>query len=138
MAIFAFTNGYVTINSVDMTSVTKKITIQTSAAELETTAMGSSYTSRIGGLKDWSVSLEFNQDFVASGSGSVDATMFPLLGSTTTVVINPNGSSTTTTNPKYTGSILISDYKPLDGSVGDLATTSFSANGAGTLTRATS
>lgn len=135
MATFAFTDASVVINSVDLSDHVRQVKITAEADDLENTAMGATYKSRLGGLKDWSVDIEFNQDFA---SAKVDATVFPLLGSTTTITIIPVNTTVGATNPSYSGSVLVKEYAPLDGSVGDLATTSFTWPGAGTLTRATS
>jgi hypothetical protein len=78
---------------------------------------------------------EFNGDFAAS---AVDATLFPLLGTSVAVSIKPTSDTTTATNPAYTGNVLITQYSPVDGAVGDIATTSVSWPGNGALTRATS
>lgn len=135
MASFAFTNAFVSVNAVDLSTFCRSVTINVEAEDLEDTAMGDTFRSRIGGLKDWSVDLEFNQDFAAS---AVDVTVFPLLGTVTAVVVKPVNTTTSATNPQYSGNVLVSEYNPLDGSVGDLATTSVSWPGAGTLSRATS
>lgn len=139
MAVFAFTNAKVVINSVDLSDHVAKVTLNVEADELETTAMASGstpgYRSRIGGLFDWSVDVEFRQDHA---SGKVDATLWPLLGTTTTFSVNPFNAANSTTNPQYSGSVLVSKYSPMDGSVGDLAGTSVTWPGAGTLSRATS
>ncbi|MCI0689693.1 MAG: hypothetical protein L0Y54_21025, partial [Sporichthyaceae bacterium] len=95
---------------------------------------GDVYRSRIGGLKTWSISLEFNADFAA---GAVDATLFPLLGTTTTVKVRPTTAAISATNPEYSGSVLVTQVNPLGNSVGDLATVSVSWPGAGALARAT-
>jgi predicted secreted protein len=134
VSTFAFTNASVVVNSVDLSASVRTVTINVEADDLDDTAMGDTYRSRIGGLKDWSVGLEFNQDFAAA---NVDATLFPLLGTTTTITIKPTASAVSATNPSYSGSVLVSSYTPLDGSVGDLATVSVTWPGAGTLTRAT-
>lgn len=134
MASFAFTDASVVINSVDLSDHVRSVTLNVEAEDLEDTAMGDTFRSRIGGLKDWSIDLEFNQDFAAS---EIDATIFPILGTVVTVTVKPTSSAVGATNPSYSGSVLISEYNPLDGSVGDLATTSVSWPGAGTLTRAT-
>ncbi len=134
MASFAFTDARVEVNSVNLSAFTRSVTLNVEAEDLEDTAMGDTYRSRIGGLKDWSVDIEFNQDFAAS---AVDVTIFPLLGTVVAVKIRPTTSAISTTNPEYTGNVLINEYNPLDGSVGDLATTSVSWPGAGTLTRST-
>lgn len=135
MASFAFTNAFVSVNAVDLSTFTRSVTINTEAEDLEDTAMGDTYRSRIGGLKDWSVDIEWNQDFAAS---AVDVTVFALLGTVVTVIVKPVNTTPAPTNPQYSGSVLVSEYNPLDGSVGDLATTSVSWPGAGTLSRATS
>lgn len=135
MASFAFTDASVTINSVDLSDHVRSVTLNIEAEDLEDTAMGDTFRSRIGGLKDWSIDIEFNQDFAAS---EVDATIFPLLGTVVEVIVVPTSSSVSATNPSYKGNVLVSEYNPLDGSVGDLATTSVSWPGAGALTRATS
>ena len=133
MASFAFTNAFVSVNAVDLSTFVRSVTINVEAEDLEDTAMGDTYRSRIGGLKDWSVDLEFNQDFAAS---AVDVSIFSLLGTVVAVIVKPVNTTTSATNPQYSGNVLVSEYNPLDGSVGDLATTSVSWPGAGTLTRA--
>jgi len=134
VAAFSFDNAYVTVNGTDLSTYARSVTIEVSGDQLDDTAMGDTFRSRIGGLKDWSISIDFNQDF---GSSAVDATLFPLLNTVVGVVVNPEGSTTSATNPKYSGNVLVSSYTPVSGSVGDLATTSVSWQGAGTLTRAT-
>ena len=135
MASFAFTDAKVTVNSVDLSTYVRQVTINVSADEQDDTAMGDTFRSRIGGLKDWSVNLEFNQDFAA---GAVDATLWPLLGTTTTVTVKATSAANSATNPQYSGSVLVSQVNPLTNGVGDLATTSVTWNGAGTLSRLTS
>lgn len=134
MATFVFTDGRVELNAVNLSSLTRKVTLTPSADAQESTAMGATYRARLGGLKDWKVEIEFNQDYAAS---LVDVTLFPLLGSTFTVKIRPTTGAISTTNPEYQGTGLLTEYTPIDGSVGDLATAKVSIMGAGTLTRAT-
>ncbi len=135
MASVAFTNAFVSVNAVDLSTFVRSVTINVEAEDLEDTAMGDTFRSRIGGLKDWSVDLEFNQDFAAS---AVDVSIFSLLGTVIAVIVKPVNTTTSATNPQYSGNVLVSEYNPLDGSVGDLATTSVSWPGAGVLARATS
>lgn len=135
MATFAFTDASVVINGTDLSDHVRQVTLSVQADELDDTAMGDTFRSRIGGLKDWSVSLEFNSDFAAS---EVDATLWPLLGTVTTITIKPTSGSVSATNPSYSGSVLVSQVNPIGGSVGDLATVSVTWQGAGALTRSTS
>ena len=122
MAKFVATDYRITINSVDFSSSLAAATLDISAAEQEVTAFGDTYVQRVAGLKDASISLDFHQDF---GSGSVDSTLFPLLGSQATVVITPT-NGTSSTSPAYAGVFLCTEYQPYASSVGDLATLSIS------------
>jgi hypothetical protein len=135
VAKFVATNYNIKINGADFSTAIAAVTFDVSAAEQETTAFGNTFVQRIAGLKDASVTLDFHQDF---GSSSVDATLFPLLGSNATVVVVPNGTAVTATNPSYTGVFLVTEYQPFASSVGDLATLSVTWPLAdGTVTRGT-
>ncbi len=135
MARIVLTNAYVTINSVDVSDHVASVTLNSSIDVIETTAFGTSGArSRVGGLADNSITLEFHQDYA---SGSIEATVYPLLGTTTTVVVKPNGSSTSATNPSYTATALVSEWTPLNGAVGELATASVTWPVSGAVTKAT-
>ena len=135
MAKFVATNYNIKINGADFSSAIAAVTFDVSAAEQETTSFGNTYVQRIAGLRDASVSLDFHQDF---GSAAVDATLFPLLGTNATVVVVPNGSVVSPTNPSYSGVFLVTEYQPFASSVGDLATLSVTWPLAdGTVTRGT-
>lgn len=134
MATFAFVDPDVRVNSVNLSPYVRQVTLSVSADELDTTAAGTAgYRSKIGGLKDWSVSIEFNSDFA---SGAVDATLWPLLGTVTTVTVKATSAANSTTNPQYSGSVLVNQLAPFGNSIGDLATVSVSWPGAGALSRA--
>lgn len=134
MAKFVATDYRITINGTDFSSSLAAVTLDISAAEQEVTAFGDTFVQRIAGLKDASISLDFHQDF---GAASVDATLFPLLGSNATVVVTPT-DGTSSTSPAYSGVFLCTEYQPYASSVGDLATLSVSWPLAdGTISRAT-
>lgn len=134
MAKFAATDYVVTINGSDFSASLNSVELAQEADDLETTAFGSSWRTRIGGLKQASLTLNFMQDFAA---GSVDATLNPLLGSVATVVIKPNGTTVGTTNPSYTMTCLVTQYSPFASSVGDIATLSVTWPVSGSVVRAT-
>lgn len=135
MGVLVLTNAKVLVNSVDLSDHVTSVTLDTGADDVDTTAMGATFKNRTGGLKEWSVQLTFQQDYA---SGKVDATIWPLLGTTTTVSINPVNAANSATNPNYSGSVLVNEYPAISGSVGELSTASVTWPGAGTLTRATS
>jgi hypothetical protein len=136
VAKFVATDYNVTINGSDFSTSIAALTFDISSEEQDTTSFGRTFRTRIGGLKDASVTLDFHQSFAAA---SVDATLFPLLGSFATVVAKPTSGSVTATNPSYTGVFLCTEYQPMASSVGDLATLSVTWPAAGTagITRGT-
>ena len=135
MATFVFTDASVTINSVDLSDHVRSVTLDISAEEQDDTAMGATFRSRKGGLKDGSISLEFNSDFAAA---EIDATIFPILGTSVAFDIRATSSAVSATNPKYTGNCLVTQHVPVGNAVGDLATPSVTWPTTGTISRATS
>ena len=133
MAI-VITNANVSIGGVDLSSHITKVTLSTMRAEIETTTFGNVAKRRVAGLEDNSVSIDFNQDFNAA---SVENTLYPLLGSTTQIIVKPNGTATGTANPSYTFNALAVEWTPLDAQVGELSTASISWPIDGTIAKAT-
>jgi hypothetical protein len=139
MARLVLTDAYITINSVNLSDHISTVTLTTSDDVVETTAFGSTARTRVAGLADNSVSLEFMQDYAAASvEATINATGSSLVGTTTTVVVKPNGATTAADNPAYTFSALISEWTPLNGAVGDLATVSVTWPISGAITKAVS
>jgi len=135
MAKIVLTNPSITIGGVDLSDHINNITLETKYDIIETTTFGSTAKTRVAGLADNQITLDFMQDFA---NGSVEATIYPLLGTTTSIVIKPVAGSTTTTNPQYTVSALVADWTPLKGGVGQLATASVTWPVSGTIAKVTS
>lgn len=136
MAVFAATDYDIVINSVNLSDHLQSVELPIEVASLDTTNFDSSgWTETIGGLKSGKIALNFMQDFASS---EVEATIWPLIGSTTTIVVKPTSSSVSATNPSYTASFLVSDWKPIGAKVGDLAVTQVSWPASGAVARATS
>jgi len=136
MATLVLTDASVTINAVDLSDHVRSVTINYEAEVVDDTNMGDSSKNKLPGLKDWTIDLEFSQDFDAA---SVDATLFPLVGASPFAIsIKPTSGAVSATNPNYNGNALLASYSPIAGAVGDLATTSVRLEGTGTLTRSTS
>lgn len=135
MAKFVFTDAYVSINGTVLSDHVKSVTLNTGAEAQDDTVMGDDTRSNIGGLKTWSVEVEFAQDFAAS---QVDATLSTMgVGGTGTIAVRPTSAAKSATNPEYTGTGMLESYGPMDGNIGDLATARASFSSAGTLTRST-
>ncbi len=132
MAKFVATDYAIEIGGVDFSSSLAAVTLDITVEEQDTTAFGDTARTRIGGLQDASISLDFHQDF---GASSIDATLFPLLGQTVAVTITPTSGAVSATNPTYSCSALVTQYQPFASNVGDLATASVSWSVSGPVTR---
>jgi hypothetical protein len=134
MAKFVATDYSITINGDDFSTSLASVDLSIESDDVETTAFGGEWRTRVGGLKSASLTLDWHQDF---GSSSVDATLYPLLNTIATVVIKPTSGAASATNPSYTATCLVNAYQPFASSVGDLATLSVTWPVSGTVTRAT-
>jgi len=136
MARIVLTNALVTVNGVDLSDLVASITLNSSVDSVETTGFSSTATrTRVGGLTDNSISLEFHQDYA---SGEVEATIYPLIGTVTAVTVKPVNSATSASNPLYSMNCLVAEWTPLNGAVGELATASVTWPVSGAITKTTS
>jgi len=128
-------NPVIVINSVDLSDHITSVTIDESYDNVDCTGFGSGSKQYMAGLGDHKISLDFQQDF---DSASVEATIGPLVGTTTNVTIHPVGTTSSTTNPSYSCTVLVDAWDPIDGKIGDLLTSSVSWPVSGDITKATS
>ena len=135
MADIVLTNASVVVNSVDLSAHVTSVAISRSADAVETTAMGDTARTYTGGLESGTLDITFNQDYAAA---KVEATLYALVNTSTTVVVKPVAASVSATNPSYTMSWFVAEYSPVDGSVGDLSSVSVSWPINGAITKATS
>ena len=136
MARIVLTDAYVKLNNVDLSDHINSVEIAQSFDSVETTAFGDSGRTRTGGLEDSSITLSFHQDFASS---SVDQTISPLVGGTAAFEIRAVGTATavSATNPKWTGTVLVTEWNPLSGAVGELSTADVTWPVSGQVTRGT-
>ncbi len=135
MAVMALTTEYTALNGVDESSNIKSSTLVVNVNQLDTTDFASAgWTEYIGGLKSGTLSIEF-QDGVAASA--IDSKLWALLGTVTTFEVRLTSAVVGTSNPKWTGSVLVTQHN-IGGAVGDLATKSLSFPTSGAVSRATS
>ena len=134
MAKFLATDFKITVNGVDLSTSLHSASLDVSSSEVDTTTFGNTYKTVVGGIVSGSVKLDFYQDF---GAAAVDATIWPLVNTLATVVIQPTSATVSSTNPKYTVTALVNAYQPINGNIGDLASFSVTWPTSGTVTRAT-
>jgi hypothetical protein len=134
MARIVLTNAFISVGGVDLSDLVASVTLNETFDIVETTAFSSTAAkTRVAGLEDNSITLEFHQDYA---TGEVEQTIYPLLGQAAAVIVKPNGSSTSAFNPSYTCSAIISEWTPINGSVGELATASVTWPVTGAITKA--
>jgi len=134
MAVKVLTNALVTINSIDLSTKSNSVTLNYEIDSVEVTAFGSSGHIFTGGLQNNSVEIEMLQDFATS---LTEATIFPLVGTTTTLVLRADSGAVSATNPTYTiSNAFLAAHTPIAGGVGELMMSSLTFTG-GTLVKTT-
>ena len=101
MARLVLTNVNITVAGVDLSDHIASVTLGSTYDVLETTAFADGNVpqaakNRIAGLVDNSVTLEFHQDFAAA---SVEATVYPLLGTVVAVEVQPVNAAISVDSP---------------------------------------
>ena len=132
MAVLVLTDADITVNGVVLSDKANSVTLNYEIDSVEVTSFGSVGHKFTGGLQNNSCDIEFMQDFAAT---EVEATIFPLVGTTTTVTVRGSSAATSATNPLYTLSgTFLAAHTPVAAAVGELAMTSLSFTG-GTLVK---
>ena len=135
MAVLVLTDAVITVNSVALSDRANSVSLNYEIDSVEATAFGSTGHKFVGGLQNNSLDIDFQQDFATS---NVEATVFPLVGTATTVVIKATSDAVAATNPEYTlTGCFLAAHTPVAAAVGEMAMTSLSFTG-GVLTKATS
>jgi hypothetical protein len=139
MARLVLTDASVVINGVNLSQYITSVALSTSEDVVDTTGMASGGArTRVAGLADNSLTLEFNQDFDALGTEvSVNAVGASLVGTNTTVVIKPTSGAVSVSNPSYSFSAVVAEWQPLSGAVGELSSISATWPISGAITKAT-
>lgn len=139
MARVVLTDAYVVFASTDISQYVTSVTLSSTLDVVETTAMGNTSRTRVAGLRDNQVTLEFNQDFAA---GALEAIVNPTdattkIGTAVAMYVQPTSGAASATNPKYSFNALVSEWQSLSGSVGELATVSVTWPISGAITKST-
>lgn len=116
----ALNNASVAIGAVDLSDQVQSVTLTIGYDQLETTAMGDNGRKYTKGLQSVDVSITM---FNSYGSSEVEATLVDVVGDdAVTLVISPNGTTESATNPEYTiTGAFLSNFTPVTGTVGELS-----------------
>jgi len=121
MAIFANTDAYVSVNSVDLSDHVVSVSWNETTDTVETVAMGDTAVQLKPTFSRGSISLEFQQDFAAS---NVYATLLAAKGTSITVAYRPTSAAASATNPERDTKFIVTEVPIIDGSIGEIATVS--------------
>lgn len=138
MAIILSNGVVTTLNSVVLSDHVTSATINRSFEELNVTAMGDTSVKFVKGLESSTITLDFLNDDIASGAGSVRATLQAAWGTTVPITMKQTSAVVSTTNPLYSTTILVNNTTDINGSVADISTQSitFTCNSAIVITTA--
>lgn len=126
---------FVSLNGTDLSEYCRKAELSTEVEDKDVTTYASlGWKELLGGLKSGELGLEFLQDVAAT---EIDSIMWPLLGTVVTFEVRLSQAAVGTSNPKYSGSVLVNGWNPIEGSVGDEASVSVGYPTSGAVTRAT-
>jgi hypothetical protein len=123
MAIFLNNKVGFKIATVDLSTRVQAFSLNRQADQLTVTSMGDTANKYVTGLSSDTISVTFLNDDAVSGAGSVRATLQAAYGTTVAFsALQDTGSAVSTTNPLYTGTILIDNITDINGAVADEAT----------------
>jgi len=137
MAIYS--NAKFVVGGVDVSNQLRAFAYNEAVEEQDDTAMGDDTRSSAGGLIRWTIEGEAHQSF--GTATPLDSAFATKVGSTVACVwrpINATATALSATNPRYSGTGLITEYVPMSGNVGDQHIATFSIVSAGSRTRSIS
>ena len=126
-------NPSITINAVDLSDQCTSAVINYVAEQLENTTFSNTSRSFTSGLYSNTVTVTLYQSYAGS---ETEASIYSLVGTTTTLVLKPTSSAVGSTNPSYTlTGAYLSAHTPINASLGELSTIDLTFSG-GVLTKA--
>ncbi|MGW1324787.1 hypothetical protein ACWD64_19870 [Streptomyces antibioticus] len=127
--------AYLNLASNDLSEYARKIELSVEVEEKDVTTYASLGWKVVkGGLKSGELGLEFLQDVAPT---ELDSIMWPLLGSVVPFTAKLDNAATSSSNPAYSGQVLIKGWSPMEGSIGDEASVSQTYPTSGAVTRTT-
>ena len=126
-------NPSITINAVDLSDQCTSAVINYVSEQLENTTFSNTSRSFTSGLYSNTVTVTLYQSYSAS---ETEASIYNLVGTTTTLVLKPSSAAVGATNPSYTlTGAFLSAHTPINASLGELSTIDLTFAG-GVLTKA--
>lgn len=133
MAKMVLKATYLALNSTDLSSYTSSIELTMEVEEQDVTTFASGgWTEVLGGLASGQLAVTFKQD-----ADNLDATVWPLFGTVVPFEVRLSNAPVGPSNPAYTGQVLVSQWSPIAGAVGDAAEMDVTWPTSGAVARAT-
>lgn len=135
MAKMVLKASYLALNGTDLSAYTSKIELTAEVEEKDVTTFTSGgWVELLGGLASGQLAIGFKQDVAAA---ALDSIMWALFGTVVTFETRLSNAAVGTSNPAYTGEVLVKEWKPIAGSVGDTAEHDVTYPTSGAVDRAT-
>ena len=115
MAKYLFTDGYVFVNSVDLSDHAFSMDTPESHEQVDVSGFSATGTKEfLAGQTTQEITIGFLQDFAAS---KVHATLQPLFTNRTQflITVKPTSSGVSSTNPTFSGTVQLNQYNGLSG-----------------------
>jgi hypothetical protein len=135
MAVYLANTGVLTVNAVDLSTLTTSVTINRAFDELEITSLGDSGHRYVKGLEGSSITIDFIND---AATAKTLQTLNTNWGSNVVVTFKQTSAAVAADNPLYTMTCLINNITPVNGDVASLSTQSVTWNVSGTIAVTTS
>ena len=119
MPKLVLTNPRIILDGYDVSDHCSSISFGTVYDLVEVTQVGDIAKKMVAGLEDNSLSLELMQDF---GVSQLESVIYPNRGLLINCSVRPENAAISATNPEYRFRALVSEWAPLTGTPGSLAT----------------
>lgn len=138
MAKMVLKAAYVALSSVDYSAYANKIELKAEVEDKDVTTFGSSgWKESLAGLFKAGLAIGWKNDY---GAAALDQALWALFiaGAAVTFEVRAVNTAASTSNPKYTGSVILTEWIPISGNVGDEASLDVTWPATGVVARATS
>lgn len=134
MSSLVLTNAYISLGGNQLSTYGNQVSLNFDLETADGTTFGKTTRVNLAGLKSWAAEINFVQDFA---DNLLDEILWGLFDAAAaiTCAFRPVNTTIGAGNPEYSGSGIITAYKPLGNGVGETAGASVSIVCAGTMAR---
>jgi predicted secreted protein len=136
MALISLQNAMILLGGTDISDHTSSVELDIEGEDLDATTFATAgWKSTLGGLKSGTLNITVKGDYAAS---NIDSILWGYFNTVQTFEVRPVNTARSTSNPAYTGSVLVNSLTPVTGEVGDLVEFDLSWPTSGVVQRQTS